>query len=256
MTIFPIPMRPGRFLAAGAGLALGAGLACLIPTPALAEEALSKLGRQVGVMDRLLDDFLVDSPNFLVSGSDAAEGFEIEDLGAIFIFRASLTGWGWESAHRNGTFNLWPFQDEKQKIYLIRGDKDGGGAKEIVIDGGRIVIKDGEVTVDENGKTRKLSEGDGAEVPDQKQLREDRMRKYEAAKEELIRFLLDYGETLRALPAGQSVRVIARMADVELPDGRVVRSLSIRAPIDDLRAYGEGNLSESAARAKISVKES
>jgi hypothetical protein len=68
--------------------------------------------------------------------------------------------------------------------------------------------------------------------------------------------MLDYGETLKALPAGQSVRIVARMTDLDLPEGHEVRSLTLKASIDDLRAYGDGRLSEGAARAKITVKES
>jgi hypothetical protein len=251
-----IPVRRGHSFAAGLMLMLAAGMACMIPSPALAGDSPTRIQRQIGVMDQLLDQVLVDSPNFLVSGKDAAEGFEVEDLGAIFTFRASVTGWGWNSGHTSGVFNFWPFQSQKQKVYVLRGDKGDGAAKEIVVDGGRIVVKDGEVYIDEDGKTRKLSEKDGVNVLDEKELQQDRLKKYEAAKEELIKFLLDYGETLRTLPAGQSVRIVARMEDLGLPEGREVHSLTLRASIDDLRAYGDGHMSESAARAKIVIKES
>jgi len=251
-----IPVRRSPSFAAGLMMLLAAGMACVIPSPALAGDPPTKIQRQIGVMEQLLDQVLVDSPNLLVSGKDAAGGFEVEDLGAIFTFRASVTGWGWNRGHTNGVFNFWPFQSEKQKVYVLRGDKGDGAKKEIVIDGDRIVVKDGEVYIDEDGKTHKLSEKEGVNVVDEKGIQQDRLKKYEAAKEELIKFLLEYGETLRALPAGQSVRIVARMEDLGLPEGREVRSLTLRASIDDLRAYGDGHLSESAARARIVVRES
>ena len=36
----------------------------------------------------------------------------------------------------------------------------------------------------------------------------------------------------------------------------MVRKLSVRATIDDLRAYGDGKLSESEMRARVEVRES
>jgi hypothetical protein len=249
------PTRNRFLVVIGALASLVGGAALVIPTPTLAEEPQSKLERQINVTQRLLDEMLVDSPNFLVSGHEVTEGVEIEEYGAFFTFRASLTGWGWEPGRFGRSLDFWPFNGGKRNVVVIKGDKDKG-EKEISIGDGSIVIKDGEVYMKEGGKTRKLSGKDGADVVDEKQYRADQLKKYEAAKDELIRFMLDYGETLKALPAGQSVRIVARMTDLDLPEGHEVRSLTLKASIDDLRAYGDGRLSEGAARAKITVKES
>jgi len=232
-----------------AALLVSAGL-----TPAGAQEKKTKVDRQIGVMEKVIDGMLVDSPNFLVAGKEVTEGFELEDYGAVFTFEASLTGpYGFMSGSRSA-FNFWPFRGNKKHVVVLR---DGDDKKmEIKIDGKKMIVKNGGVWVDGDGEEHKLSDDEDLKVFDEKSYREDQLKKYEAAKEELIKVLMDYGETLRALPAGQSVRIIARLDDLDLPEGKDVRKLTVRAKIDDLRAYGEERLSESAMRAKIEMKES
>jgi hypothetical protein len=250
------PTHRGVRLLVGLSIALAAATGLVVPGSASADDKPTKAERQVAVMEKLLDEMLVDSPNFLVAGHDAAEGFAIEDYGAIFTFQASLTGWGWEGNRMGDFLNFWPFDGGKRSVVVIRGDKGTEERKEIVVGDGDIVIKDGEVFIKDGAKTKKLSEKDGMTVIDEKQWQEDQLKKYEAAKEELVGFLLEYGETLKAMPAGQSVRIVARMRNLRVGGDREVRSLTLRVSIDDLRAYGDGRLGESAARAKIEIKES
>jgi hypothetical protein len=67
---------------------------------------------------------------------------------------------------------------------------------------------------------------------------------------------MDYGEILKALPAGQTVRIVARLHDMHLPKTKSIRRLSVRASIDDLRSYGDGRISESEMQNRIKIKES
>lgn len=239
-----------------AALAVAIGVNASASRTAHAEASRSKLDKQVGVMERLLNEMLVDSPNFLVAGQDVAEGFQVDDAGAIFTFRASLTGLGWQR-HGAGSFlNFWPFSTDKHRTIVIRKDgKDEDGAM-IDLGDGKIVIKEGELFIDQDGNVRKLTEKDPVHAISDKEYREDQLKKYAAAKEELIRFLLDYGETLSAMPGDQFVRIVVRLGDVEFPEGREVRSLILRARIEDLRSFGDGRLGEGAARAKIDIRES
>jgi len=71
-----------------------------------------------------------------------------------------------------------------------------------------------------------------------------------------VEVLLDYGEVLKALPAGRTVRIVARLDDVELPGGRTVRKFAVSGKIDDLRAYADGRLSEQEMRARLQIRES
>lgn len=243
---------PRLSLASVGGLMI-AGAIILTSTPASAGEKETKLERQIGVVVRTIDDMLVDSPNFLVAGKEVTEGFEVDDYGVIFTFKSSLTGPFWEENASGSFLGLWPMGKKRQ---IIMRKDDSKGEKEIILGDGKIIIRDGEVLIEDGGKTKKLSEdGDWVKI-DEKTYREKQAQKYAAAKEELIKTLMEYGEVLKALPSGQSVRVIARFEDVEFPEGRDVNRLSLKASIDDLRAFGDGRLSESAMRAKIEIKES
>lgn len=232
---------------------LTGGTLLLAAPPASAGEKETKLERQIGVMARTIDDMLVDSPNFLVAGKEVTEGFEVDDYGAIFFFEASLTGMFWDEGGRGSLFNFWPM-GEKRHIVIRRGD--GDEEEEIILGDGKVVIKDGEILIDENGKTKKLKSDKDIVKIDKKSFREKQAQKYEAAKEELVKTVMDYGDLLKALPAGQTIRVIARFDELDLPEGKEVRRLSVKASIDDLRAFGDGRLSESAMRAKMEIKES
>lgn len=223
------------------------------PPPAIADPKPSRLERQIEVMAGLMDRMLVDSPNFLVSGKQTTNGIEAEDYGAIFAFEASLTGPLWEEGSWGRTSSWWP-AGKKQKVVVIKGD--GDKEKQILLDGGKIIIDDGTVYIDEGGKRRKLTEKDDLEFLDEKTYRDKQLEKYAAAKAELVQFLLDYGETLKALPAGQTVRIIVRWNDLDLPEGKEVRRLSLRVAADDLRAGAEGRLTEEALRSRIQIKES
>lgn len=70
-----------------------------------------KMQREIRMMERSLDDMLVDSPNFLVPGYDNARGIYVPGTGMIFTFKSSLT------ASRNFTINGkrgWMFWDDEE----------------------------------------------------------------------------------------------------------------------------------------------
>jgi hypothetical protein len=227
----------------------------LSPDVALAGDKVTKLERQINVMTRAIDAMLVDSPNFLVSSSQVTEGFEDDEYGALFVFQASLTGAGWPGG--GGVFGCWPWDRGKErKIVIRKGDK--GDDEDIDIDGEGICIDDGEVIILGKGdkKLKKLIKEGRCEVIDDKEYKARQLKKYESAREELLQTLMDYGEILRGLAAGRSVKIIARMHDMDLPEGKEVRKLSVRASIDDLRAYGDGRLSDQEMRSRIEIKES
>ncbi len=235
-------------------------LACsLLPlgsSPALAGDRLTKLERQVRVMEGAIDDMLVDSPNFLVANSHVTEGVDIEDYGVLFTFKSSLTGLGWDD---HGFATFWPWNwKSKDKVYVLKGGK--GKHKDIDLDDAHIIIRDGDIHVIDGDKDEKwwkklVKDGDVEEIDDET-YRAQQLKKYDLAKEELIEVLMDYGEILKGIPAGQTVRIAARFHDMDLPKGKEIHKLVVRASIDDLRSFGDGRLSESEMRKRIKIKES
>jgi hypothetical protein len=222
---------------------------------ASAGEKRTKVERQIGIMESIIDDMLVESPNFLVGGQHETRGFEMEDYGAVFMFDASLTGVWWDEDSDGSYFNFWPFGGRKNHVIVMKdGDKK---QKEVLFNGGRIVIRDGDVYIEgDDGDLKKLSEKDDWEVMSRQEMREAQAKKYERAKQELIDVLLDAGDVLKALPAGQTVKIVADFHDMDVPDEKEVNKLTVTAKVDDLRAYSDGKLSEDQARGRITVKES
>lgn len=235
-------------------------LALIGSTPASAGDRPTKLERQIEVMERAIDEMLVDSPNFLVSGKNVTEGFEDEGSGVLFLFSASLTDWWWDEDGRHRSWSFWPF--EKQKRITIRRSDDGN--KSIYLDDhGEIIIKDGEVSIrSKDGEVLELEASPGSDKSDQKDkvdrgTRRDRQwKKYERARDELVMVLMDYGEVLSALPAGQQVKIMAKFSDLDLPKDKKIRKLTVKASIDDLRLYADGKIDEAQMRSRIEIKES
>lgn len=222
---------------------------------AFAGEKRTKVERQIGIMESMIDDMLVDSPNFLVRGAHETRSFEMEDYGAVFLFDASLTSFWWDEDSHGPHLDFWPFAGGKDRVVVLK-DKDKK-QKEILINGNRIVIRDGDVYFeDPEGELKKFSEKDDLKSMSRAELREAQAKKYERAKQELIDVLLEAGDVLRAIPAGQAVKIVADFQDMDLPDEKEVERLTVQAKIDDLRAYSDGKLSEEQARARITVKES
>jgi hypothetical protein len=204
-----------------------------------ARDKETKLERQIQVMERVIDGMLVESPNWLVQGREVSEGFDDEGTGVFFSFEASLTGFG----YGNGSdWSFWPFTG-KHRIHIRNDDDDDS---EDSYD--EIRIRDGEIQVrNRGGSWKEIDEGE---------FRERQAAKYERAKEELVECLMEYGDILRALPAGQSVRIVARLRGLELPKGEDVDKLTLRVGIDDLRAFADGRMTDSEIRSRIEIRES
>ncbi len=202
-----LPVLIATFL--GLGASYGEGAESPIP---------ERLKRQIGVMEKILDEVLVDSPNLLVYSQAAARGVYLKEFGVIFTLEASLVekdkkgqNWifgGYSVKERNGKIVVEPPSDDDK-------DQDQKDGKDLVLD-----LK---------------------ELQD-KQTQRDR-ELYEQGKSELVDCLMDYGETLTALDDGQYVAVAAFLKDSDyFLDNRISR-LVLKARMSDLRAYGAKRIS-------------
>src|SRR5262245_43830836 len=174
-----------------------------------------KMARQIDVMERILDQVLIDSPNFLVSGLGNARGLYLKEFGVILTCDASLL-------EKDKKMN-WGGEDFK----IV--DKDG---KKI------IVIPDEEETSDDeaDGHPKKATQQHGHGSAQE--------RLYKRGKAELVDTLLDYGNTLSSLEKGKWVAIVAYLHDARYFDERGLSRLILQAKIDDLRLYETDKLSE------------
>jgi hypothetical protein len=69
-----------------------------------------RVDRQIYVFERVVDDMLVESPNFLVRSGDPSRGTYVEGHGAVFNFRTSLVG---DQSHSGWNMRwIWSSKDD------------------------------------------------------------------------------------------------------------------------------------------------
>jgi hypothetical protein len=203
---------------------LAAGLSVLLAGTAGAEGPDSRLERQIGVMERILDEVMVESPNFLVHSSEPTHGLYLDEFGVLFVITASFTS------------NYEDWKDLSFPNFSIEQDDDGNV----------IILK------------RKSSKDTGDEDEDVswREIQEKRQaEQYAAGKQELVDAVLDYGETLSALQGSQSVAVALFLEDYEYMDKDGMSRLVIKARMEDLRSFSAERLSRDAMAKKLSIEE-
>lgn len=176
-----------------------------------------KMARQIDVMERILDQVLIDSPNFLVSGRGNARGLYVKEFGVILSCDASLLEkdnkkWDW------GSEDFKIHKDEKGNTVIVLPDEEAEDEKD-------------EESAEEPKRSRR---GQGS----------PQERLYKRGKAELVDALLDYGDTMDALERGKWVAIVAFLHDARYFDERGMSRLILQAKIDDLRLYATDKLSE------------
>lgn len=185
-----------------------------------------KMQREIRIFERVMDDMLIDSPNWLVPGRDNARGYYVPGHGPIFTYEASLVsrGWGRGSSFKifgSDHFVFWDDDDEDEDYY--DDDED-----------------------DRDRKSRRKS---------REKMRDNEARRYDRGKQEVIDVFLDYGDSFETMKAGEWVTVVAYLDDADYFDDNDISHLVMKAKVDDLRAFGSGSLSEENLVAKIVVEE-
>ena len=186
-----------------------------------------KVVRQIGVMESIIDQVLIDSPNFLVHGRDNARGLYVDDFGAIFTFDASLVGRGW--IFDNFVFDL-------KNRFEVKTNEDGDKV---------IILKDPD--------SKKRAEELAKKKDDQQEY--DPAAMFRDGKQEMIQTLLDYGETMTSLSDEQQIVIAAFLKGSDFFKERQISRLILKARMRDLRDFTAGRIDEGAVRSRIVVEE-
>jgi hypothetical protein len=220
-------------------------LATLVGLAVLAQTAFAagpvtpqKMLRQIGVMEKIIDKVLVDSPNVLVSGMGNTRGLYVEPFGVVFTFTASILRGDSPLAPLS---EAWSFSTQDD-LYDITTDKDGNQV--ITIKKGKKQEKDKDAQADAE------SDKEG-----EKGWQTERVKKYESAKAELVQTMLDYGETITSLKAGQTLLIAGFIKDDDFFKEEKISRFVLQAKVDDLRAFASGELTESVMRSRIQTEE-
>ncbi|MFB3908165.1 MAG: hypothetical protein ACE15D_07160 [Candidatus Eisenbacteria bacterium] len=224
---------------AGALAAVAAGAA-----PGSSDPRPEKMLRQIGVMEKIIDKVLLESPNFLVSRGDNARGLYLDSFGAVFTFDASMT---------TPRFALENYFQNLGERFEVSTDDSGGTViriktRELEKDAKELEAKAKDLEMQAKkaeAKARAMAEdAEGAKGV-----------VYENAKAELVQVLLDYGDTMTALRAGQTLLVAAFFQGAGPFEEKRPTHLVVSAKIDDLRAYSDREITEEEARSRIKIDE-
>jgi len=215
----------------GITVMLVTGLCLLVAGTAAAQKGMdTRLKRQIGVMERILDEVLVESPNLLVHSSQPTNGLYLDEYGVVFLIEASFAN-NFED-WKNMTFGSYSIeQDDDGNITIIRKGKGKG-----------------------NEEQEELDEEE-ADMAWEKVQEKRQTEQYANGKKELIDAVLDYGETLSALGGSQYVTVALFLDKEEFFGKDETTHLVIKAKMDDLRSLSAQRLSREAMEKKLSIEE-
>lgn len=199
---------------------------------AAADPTSRKLERQIGLFERVMDDVLVDSPNWLVQSHRETRGVYIDGHGVIFTFDASLvgSGWGFEFG-RDKWWNWWRDDHDGRRVIVIDDDWD-----------------------DEDEAERADRRSERSEWYERDMARQE--RRYTRGKTEVVEALVDFADLLTELPDAESVEIEAFLEDSPYFYDKDLRRLSIRAKMSDIRAFSAGSIDEKTLVERIQTKES
>ena len=217
-----------------AALWLGvAALGLVLAGDATASPNEKKLDRQIDLFERIVDDMLVESPNWLVQSSRETRGRYRAGTGARFTFDVSLVGrnhWGGGSKW----WKTWMHHDG-DVIVIDVDDYDDLDAEEI------------EALVKSEKKSRERYRERSVEK---------QTRLYDRGKVEILEMILDFGDVLTTVPDGETLVLVAYLDDSEIFYEKDLRTLTVTAKMSDVRAFGNGKIDEKTMIGRIQVEES
>jgi len=229
-------------------IALFLGLAILLVAPDATGEMSRSLKRKIDLLENVVDQVLIDSPNFLVSGRGTTHGLFLEEYGVLFTFEASLVSRDLDRGFLAGNWdyfkNLRFEQDDEGRIIIYRegDDEDDDSLIEILTED---ELEDMDEEDLEELSMHQMRARDGKRQE----------RRYESGKEELVEALIDYGDMLSDLDDGQSVAIVAFLVDSSFFDKEELSQLMIRAKMRDLRAYADGDIDEDEMIERVEIQE-
>lgn len=241
--------RKLRFAAFGlvAGLALFGYIAAR--ADAQAPAAWQSVARDAGRFEEDLDEMLLDSPNWLVSGGENARAVYLDGVGLVVSFQASLVGSRWTSGSSNWSWSGFRVKRHGDGWSIYDDEDDWDDEDDDDRDRNR-------KERDRARAERDRADNDDDEDDDDRDRRSSRERRnFERGKEEMLDFLVDFGPDLSGLRAGESVVLIGCLDGSRFLRREKVGRVIARVSVDDLKARGDGRMNEDALRAKIVMEQ-
>jgi len=223
--------HPGRMIPI---LSLAAGCMAFAAATASAQttgQMPAKLKKQISVMEKVIDEMLVDSKNVLVHSHEPTRGIYLPEFGVLFTLEAQILtpdrGEWWKDWSKK--FNVVTDKHGNTTVHLNNDDDD-----------------DSDKSDKDTKKERELT---------RKELLKDREERYEKAKVELRDVLMDYGYTLTGLRDDQWVGIASYIDDDDIFGEDEAETVLLRAKMGDLRSHEAGRLSDDQIASRISIEE-
>lgn len=203
----------------------------VLPTRTRAGEPAgwNKMRRDFSRMERELDEMLVDSPNFLVSGSDNARAVYLDEVGVVISFDATIL------TRNTGGWNTLRFNSRHNGVWFNGDDDDDDWDDDW----------DDEKVEKGDKKDRDKKDGSMSRASQREE------RRFDRGKEELREFLADYGAEIDGLRDDQSVVIVACMESTRHLRKLGVSRVVTRAKVSDLKARDGGSLSLESLSSRI-----
>ena len=202
-----------------------------LTSDATASPNARKLDRQISVLERVFDEMLIDSPNFLVRGRDNARGAYIEDHGLVLTFDTSLVNRGWNYDDDGHWWGRWWRHDDDDRVIIIDKDDDWDDDEE-------------------DDDKDKSSRGSYYERELKRQ-----ERRYERGKTEIVETIMDFADVLGEVPSEEWLEVRVRLQGARYFYENDLRRLNMRVKMSDVRSYSDGSMSEEAFVKAIQTQE-
>ena len=177
----------------------------------------AKLQKQIAVIEKFINEDMVESKVLLVPGHEVTRGIYLQEFGVLFTLQASV---------------ITPENEHWKKI--LEGDEDDDDEQ------------------DYDKAKKKYEERERV----RKEMMQARQKNYEIGKNEIRGALLDYGGTLASLRDNQWVGIAAFIDDHDyFGENNDSETVFFRAKMSDLRAHDQGQLNEQQILARVLVQE-
>lgn len=182
----------------------------------------SPLDRKIQVMEKVIDEVMVQSPNVVVSSFSPTRGLMLDEYGVLFTLDLSLMN--------DGVFRF-PSAVVGENVDVLRWS--------------RTRARDGKETDDSDLSLDEL----------QARAEKTRRKHLEGLRGEIIDTLLDYGPTLGELPPDRWVTVVVFLGDRGPFKQEGSSRMTVKARMRDLKRFASGDLSRQDAAATFVVDE-
>jgi hypothetical protein len=180
-----------------------------------------KVVRQLNLLERAIDDELVDSRSALVDHGRNANAIYIPGQGVVIAVSFGLVGWDYNLVH----------------LSRYKGDWDG------------VTWYDEDDNDDDDDHDDHMTSKEIRE-----RIKKRQAERYVKVKGELIEVLADNADLLEDVPAQEWITVAARPRDMSWSD-RKVTSVILRVKRQDVTDRAAGKLTADAYQKKVSVEE-